>query len=77
MAASISKKLLPSPSIKLLFYNSLLLTKYVINNGIGHLSTPDLPVSLPPSSRLLSTADFHRLTDVPLAIEWFANIDNP
>jgi len=29
----------------------------------------------PPASRLLSTADFRRLADVPLEIEWFANID--
>jgi integrase/recombinase XerD len=37
----------------------------------------NLPASIPPSSRLLSAADFHRLADVPLEIEWFANIDNP
>ena len=41
------------------------------------MSSSDFPVSIPPSSRLLSTADFHRLADVPLVIEWFANIDNP
>jgi site-specific recombinase XerD len=41
------------------------------------MSSSDFPVSLPPSSRLLSTAEFHRLEDVPLEIEWFANIDNP
>lgn len=41
------------------------------------MSTSDLPVSFPPASRLLTTADFHRLADVPLVIEWFANIDNP
>ena len=41
------------------------------------MSSSDFPVSIPPSSRLLSSADFHRLADVPLVIEWFANIDNP
>ena len=41
------------------------------------MSTSDLPISVPPSSRLLSAAEFHRLADVPLVIEWFANIDNP
>ena len=38
---------------------------------------PDLPTSLSPASRLLSTADFLRLAYVPFEIEWFANIDNP
>ena len=41
------------------------------------MSTSDLPASIPPSSRLLSAADFHRLADVPLEIDRFANIDNP
>lgn len=41
------------------------------------MSSSNLPVSLPPSSRFLSTADFHRPADVLLVIEWFANIDNP
>lgn len=41
------------------------------------MSISDLPAWTPPSSRLLSAADFHRLADVPLVIEWFANIDNP
>jgi integrase/recombinase XerD len=40
------------------------------------MRSSDLPASLPPSSRLVSAADFHRLADVPLEIEWFANIDN-
>ncbi len=40
------------------------------------MSTSDLPASIPPASRLLSAADFHRLADVSLEIEWFANIDN-
>ena len=41
------------------------------------MSISDLLVRISPSSRLLSSADFHRLADVPLVIEWFANIDNP
>ncbi len=41
------------------------------------MNSSDFPVSIPPSSRLLSSADFRRLVDVPLVIEWFANIDNP
>ena len=41
------------------------------------MNSSDFPVSIPPSSRLLSSADFQRLADVPLVIEWFANIDNP
>lgn len=41
------------------------------------MSDSYLPVSIPPSSRFLSSADFHRLADVPLVIDWFANIDNP
>src|SRR5687768_7847793 len=55
----------------------LLLIKYVINNKMGRMSTSDLPVSLSPSSRLLTTADFRRLADVPAEVEWFVNIDNP
>jgi integrase/recombinase XerD len=55
----------------------VIIDKYVINNRIGRMSAPNLPVSVPPSSRLLSSADFHRLADVPLVIEWFANINNP
>lgn len=41
------------------------------------MSASDFSVSIPRASRLLSSADFHRLADVPLVIEWFANIDNP
>ncbi len=55
----------------------LLLIKYVINNRMGRLNTSDLPASLSPSSRFLSTADFRRLAEVPAEVEWFANIDNP
>src|ERR1700750_1249868 len=39
--------------------------------------TQDL-VSVPPaSSRALTAPEFHQLTQVPPATEWFANIDNP
>jgi site-specific recombinase XerD len=41
------------------------------------VNSSDFPVSIPPSSRLLTATDFHRLADVPLVIEWFANIDSP
>jgi site-specific recombinase XerD len=41
------------------------------------MGTSDLPASIPPTSRLLSAADFRRLADVPFEIEWFANIDSP
>ena len=40
------------------------------------MSDSYLPVSVPPSSRLLSAADFRRLAEVPAEIEWFANIEN-
>ena len=30
-----------------------------------------------PAGRLLTRADFHRLADVPLEIEWFTNLTNP
>jgi integrase/recombinase XerD len=35
------------------------------------------PVPLPPGERLLTAAAFHRLSEVPPEIEWFANISNP
>jgi integrase/recombinase XerD len=39
---------------------------------------PDqLPTSVTQGSRLLTAAAFHRLADVPPAVEWFANITNP
>ena len=41
------------------------------------MSSPELPAAIPPTNPSLSIADFHRLADVPLEIEWFANIDNP
>jgi integrase/recombinase XerD len=46
-------------------------------------SVPKLPAALParrsaptPSSRTLTAPEFHELTQVPPATEWFANIDN-
>jgi integrase/recombinase XerD len=38
-----------------------------------------LPTEMPPArvSRLLTTAEFHQLADVPPEIEWFANLSNP
>jgi len=33
--------------------------------------------SVLPAGRLLTTAEFHRLADVPPEIEWFANLTNP
>jgi site-specific recombinase XerD len=31
----------------------------------------------PPAGRLLTQAEFHRLADVPPAVEWFANLTSP
>jgi hypothetical protein len=31
----------------------------------------------PPGGRLLTKAEFHRLTDVPPEFEWFAKMTNP
>ncbi len=40
--------------------------------------SPDaLPSETPPSARLLTAAEFHRLADVPPEVEWFANLSNP
>ena len=40
-----------------------------------------LPSPLPPTARppgrLLTAAEFHRLSDVPPEVEWFANLTNP
>jgi integrase/recombinase XerD len=42
---------------------------------------PDpLPVQIAPAesaARILTTAEFHRLADVPPEVEWFANLSNP
>jgi len=35
-----------------------------------------LPTKIIPAERLLTAAEFHRLSDVPPEIEWFANIRN-
>jgi len=31
----------------------------------------------PAQERMLTAAQFHQLADVPPALTWFANIDNP
>src|SRR3984957_3699392 len=36
-----------------------------------------LPAEIAPASRLLTAAEFHRLADVSLEVEWFANLSNP
>src|ERR1700692_1074441 len=41
----------------------------------AHLPAEIVPV--PPTSRLLTAAEFHRLADVPPEVEWFANLTNP
>jgi site-specific recombinase XerD len=38
---------------------------------------PAPPVPIPAGERLLTAAAFHRLSEVPPEIEWFANIGNP
>ncbi len=37
---------------------------------------PQPPIPIAPAERLLTAAEFHRLSDVPPEIEWFANIRN-
>lgn len=41
------------------------------------MNTSNLPAIQPPSTSLLSAAEFRRLAEVPPEVEWFANIDNP
>jgi integrase/recombinase XerD len=41
------------------------------------LQVADQLVSATPTSRALTAAAFHELADVPPALTWFANIDNP
>lgn len=40
------------------------------------MTTEKLPAKVQPTTRLLTSAEFARLADVPAAAEWFANIDN-
>src|SRR3954452_11118059 len=40
-------------------------------------STDQLPTEIAPTGRLLTAAEFHRLSDVPPEVEWFANLSNP
>lgn len=41
------------------------------------LQVADQLISAAPAPRALSTIAFHQLADVPPALTWFANIDNP
>ena len=36
-----------------------------------------LPTQVTTGNRLLTAAEFHRLSDVPPEVEWFANLSNP
>jgi len=38
---------------------------------------PQLPAEIAPIGRLLTAAEFHRLSDVPPEVEWFANLTSP
>jgi integrase/recombinase XerD len=38
---------------------------------------PHLPAEIAPGGRLLTAAEFHRLSDVPPEVEWFADLTNP
>ena len=40
-------------------------------------SADQLPAEIALGGRLLTAAEFHRLADVPPAVEWFANLSNP
>ena len=44
---------------------------------LPQLPPPALPVSAGAASVSLTAAQFHQLADVPPALTWFANIDNP
>jgi integrase/recombinase XerD len=47
-------------------------------NPVTHASDdPQLPAEIAPIGRLLTAAEFHRLSDVPPEVEWFANLTNP
>ncbi len=36
-----------------------------------------LPIQLEPTNRLLTSAEFQKLADMPPEVEWFANLANP
>ena len=40
------------------------------------MSGKELPAAITPAGRLLTSAEFQRLADVPPEIEWFANLSN-
>ena len=40
------------------------------------MTDTQLPTPITPTERLLTAAEFHRLSDVPPEIEWFANLRN-
>jgi integrase/recombinase XerD len=39
--------------------------------------TDQLPIAPACVSRMLTAVEFHRLSDVPPEVEWFANLSNP
>src|SRR5271170_3105300 len=39
-------------------------------------TTDQLPTEILPADRLLTAAEFQKLSDVPREVEWFANISN-
>ena len=39
--------------------------------------TDQLPTTIAPADRLLTSAEFQKLADVPPEVEWFANLSNP
>jgi integrase/recombinase XerD len=41
------------------------------------LTTVQLPTKIVPVVRLLTSPEFQRLADVPLEVEWLANLSNP
>jgi hypothetical protein len=47
--------------------------------AVEAMTSDQLPAEIPPArvSRLLTAAEFHRLSDVPPEVEWFANLSNP
>src|SRR5271163_2048599 len=40
-------------------------------------SLPPAPIPARTANRLLTSAEFHRLADVPPEVEWFANLSSP